>query len=548
MTSNTGKINLSRWWEDEKLTDNLRKNIGESILDLRLKATQDRDLFAAIIEGFREVTGITPFYSQGSLYIWDGHLGIWTSCPSPNAESNGNANYRFLWDLIGGLETAHKQRPRKDLKTGALVEDPVLVSIGPTQERRMDTEPSRTHSIHEPDIFDEETPGLIMPTRMADGAIQFRLWTPHADGSVTNRPPVPTDYKRHYCFDHRLTADEQAVDFDAECPDVGIWEQYLDSLWGSDDSAHDKKQAIEEFLGASLCGVATEFQRFCIFEGPSGSNGKSFFCKFIASELFQKDQSSASSPEQWGAEGFGTILLDNKLINLITEIPETKTLRSDRLKAIISGDTITANRKNLHHVQLKLKAGHIIACNRFPKLADNSGGMARRILMFRFNKRFVAEDGSRKAERALLKDLQSVVPLVRLRCLFAAADLMRNQDYTLSDEHKVEVTALQERSSAVAAFVAQCLEKITSDTLEMWPEAQTGLKQEELFKEYLAYCRGCGHVYTYSDREFYKELENSGVARTEGSKKRHRRFVGIRLLPRGDWGVFTDEELNESHR
>ena len=545
MTDKRGKINVSRWWQDKKLYKALRESVEETVTTRRIRASQDRDLFGALIDGYEEVTGIRPFYSQGALYIWDRTVGIWSSCRSTNAEANGNANYRFLWDLVVGIETVHTKPPKRCPVTGAMKEAPIFINIGPTQERRMDTEPSRTPSIHQPCVFDDETPGLIMPTRMQDGGIELRLWIPQADGTVTHREPRPTDYKRHFCYDSKLSPEEQAVDFDAECPDIGVWENYLDSLWSGDESAHDKKQAIEEFLGASLCGIATEFQRFCVFEGPSGSNGKSFFCKFIAKHLFQPDQSSASSPEQWGADSFGTIQLDNKLINLITEIPETRTLKSDRLKAIISGDTITANRKNQHHVQLKLRAGHIIACNRFPKLADNSGGMSRRLMIFRFNKRFVAENGTKKAERTMLAQLRSAVPEIRLRCLFAASDLMKNQEYTLSNEHKLEMVALQERSSVTTAFVAQCLEIVTDTTPELWEVAKVGIKQSELFKAYQEYSKATGHVFVYTDREFYKELENAGITRTPATKNGHRKFVGVRILPYADWGVFSPDELSQ---
>lgn len=521
---------IKRWWKDEDLKRELRAEIQEVIIRRNVGAKMDRDIFAAIVEGWTRVTGVQPIYAQGSLYLYERAIGIWSLCPSPKAPSNGGASYRALWDLVRGLESAEK----KIVRGG---EEPVLIKIGPTQERRMDEEPLRSHEIHQPDVFDYETPGLILPTRLSCGKVEWRLWAPGDDGLVSHRRPEPQDYKRHFQLDRSL-GDSQIIDADADVPEIPGWEDYLTTLWGDGDEAADKKQAIEEFLGAAMCSIATDFSRFAVFEGSSGSNGKSLFCRFITQHLFQKDQTCASPPEQWGPDSFGTIQLDNKLINVITEIAETKALRSDRLKAVISGDEVSANRKNMSHVLLRPKAAHVIACNRFPRLGDNSGGMARRLLMFRFDRSF--HGVQRRSERELLRELHALVPLVRLRCLFAAADLMKRRDYTLSAEHHRELQELQERSSAVTGFVAQCIERNPEEIAGVLPKEE----QAELYKAYREFCGATGVLYQVTDREFYKELEAAGFRRTPPGTG-HRKFLAIKLRAKADWGCYTPEQLRE---
>lgn len=514
-----------RWWQSPELLASLREVAEELVIDDSISAHQDREIFSTIIKTWGRVTGTRPLYSQGSLYLYDAGVGVWANCPSPRSPATGAASYRLLWDLMGGIKTVH-------LKLSRGKETPVFISIGPTQERRMDDEPSRTHSIHQPEVFDYETPGLVLPTRV-NGRVEWRLWRPKEDGSVVHAPPCSQDYKRHFWWDEAL-GDAQIIDGDAEQPEIPLWEDYLTSFWGDDSEAIDKKSSLEEFLGASLCGIATLFQRFAIFEGSTGSNGKSLLCKFIARYLFQRDQTAASPPEQWGPDGFGTFQLDNKLINLITEIPEGKALRSDRLKAIISGDEVSANRKNLPHVVLKPRAGHIISCNKTPRLGDSSGGMLRRVLLFKFNRQF--KGAARRSERELLSELHKVVPQIRLRCLFAAADLMRRKDYTLSAEHGREMVELQERSSPAAAFIRVCLDTV-EDTL---PGIKPSTDQSAVFKAYVDYCDATGVTYQLTDREFYKEMENSGLRRTEPSRT-HRKFLNIKIRDRSEWDVPAED-------
>jgi len=140
---------------------------------------------------------------------------------------------------------------------------------------------------------------------------------------------------------------------------------------------------LQEFIGTSLIGDATTYQR-CLMLVGAGANGKSAFLD-IASSIFPPDTRAAVPPQEWGTR-FRTATLCGVLANFVNEIPEHEIVASAVFKSVISGESIQGERKHMDPFYFRPRAGHIFATNTLPATSDHSNGFWRRQMVVPFTR------------------------------------------------------------------------------------------------------------------------------------------------------------------
>lgn len=186
--------------------------------------------------------------------------------------------------------------------------------------------------------------------------------------------------------------------------DYGLYKpkaQKANSLFSNflNKSLPDKEvqSLLQEFCGSTLLGD-TRFQKAIVNIGE-GSNGKSVFLEII-SALHEK----ISSIRLDSLEGFGlSNLIDTSLV-IAAEAPK-KGLNEEILKACITGDMVSVEGKHKDIVDYKPTAKWVIACNRFPKIQDESNGLWRRLFIIEW--KIVIEEGSAEQIRNLSQKIIS---------------------------------------------------------------------------------------------------------------------------------------------
>lgn len=155
------------------------------------------------------------------------------------------------------------------------------------------------------------------------------------------------------------------------------------------------KQHVREYLlktlGKSLVGIPDE--KFFIWTGISGANGKSTLVNFLESTLGdyatsvdvslltnRRGNSSNASPD--------VIRLRGKRMFTFQEPEHDDKLRTGILKQYTGGDTIIARELFKAPVSFKLQGTMIMCCNDLPSVASIDGGTFRRIRVIEFNSRF----------------------------------------------------------------------------------------------------------------------------------------------------------------
>ena len=154
-------------------------------------------------------------------------------------------------------------------------------------------------------------------------------------------------------------------------------------------------QKVREYtlkvLGKALLGVPDE--RFYIWTGLSGANGKSTLVNFLENTLGdyitsvdvslltnKRGSSSNASPD--------VVRLRGKRIFTFQEPEHDDKLRTGILKQYTGGDTIIARELFKAPISFKLQGTMIMCCNDLPSVSSCDGGTWRRIRVIEFKSRF----------------------------------------------------------------------------------------------------------------------------------------------------------------
>jgi putative DNA primase/helicase len=192
-------------------------------------------------------------------------------------------------------------------------------------------------------------------------------------------------------------------DPDAEAP---LFKLKLDEIFGIDDDRIEKVECIQERFGYAL-QTGCEYETFFLDVG-GGSNGKGKLVYEPLMNLLGASNYSAIEPCKLD-ERFQIVGLFGKLANFGTEIRSTRELSSDTLKKCVSGEPVQGERKGRDTFLFRPYAKHFYSTNKLPPLEDSSYGFFRRVIITRYNMKFMSHaeienDGLQNDKTVKLKD------------------------------------------------------------------------------------------------------------------------------------------------
>jgi P4 family phage/plasmid primase-like protien len=225
------------------------------------------------------------------------------------------------------------------------------------------------------------------------------------------------------------------------------WMACLREVFRDDADAEEKIAFLQEFAGASLCGIATSYQKCAVLFGQGG-NGKGAVCKTIAAGM-PKGSVCAIEPQSWGSE-YRRALLAGHLFNMVSEMPEADILDGDDFKNMITGEPSTARQPAQPAFTFSPVAGHMFSANKLPGSNDPSFGFWRRMTVIEFNRKF--SDGE------AVVDLDKLIVATELPGVVAwmiegAVRLMQRGRYTVVPSSAAAVAAWKRSADPVQTFV-----------------------------------------------------------------------------------------------
>ncbi len=352
-----------------------------------------------------------------------------------------------------------------------------------------------------PRFFDDAAPGLAF----ANGFVAL-------DGTrVALRAASPEDRARFaYPFSY------------AETSSIPMWTSFLESLWEGDDDRADKAAALQEFVGASLFGLAPRMKRCLMLYGDSNS-GKSTLLDVVRA-LFPDRATTAVGLHEMEHE-YRRAMLAGALLNTVAEVSSKELLQSEAFKAIVAGDVIQARPIYGQPFEFRPRAGHIFAANTLPRVADRSEAVWNRMLILTFNRCFsAAPDPSRNQVPAKQGLADAIVEQERPGIIAWA---LQGLERLASNRWRYAVPASSARELALWRHDSDPLEHFVDEEVDI--DDARRCRSSKLYAHYSTWCISNGITMKLTHPNFTKHLKHV-LARRTGSQARTTTVKGYTVL------------------
>ena len=210
---------------------------------------------------------------------------------------------------------------------------------------------------------------------------------------------------------------------------TGLLKQYLDTTF--EDVTEGKQRLALQILGIAATGASTTLPdpKAFVLHGPSASNGKSQFLELVRgmvpSAVVGNVPPADFSKEQAAAELVG------KQINVCDELDAAKSLGSDRFKALVTGDPVSAKIVYQRVFSFVPKALHIFATNQLPNFsAGVDPGVKRRLVSIHFENSISRQKRIAHIAKKILEDHGEELLALAIA---AAADVLANGGYSIPE-------------------------------------------------------------------------------------------------------------------
>jgi putative DNA primase/helicase len=288
----------------------------------------------------------------------------------------------------------------------------------------------------------------------------------------------------------RLSKVQIPVFFDPT-KDASRFEQFLSECLPDDE---DRFTVLEQF--ASCLIKSAKFGKAFIMIGQ-GANGKSTFLNIIQDVLGPQNVANISI-HAFEDNRFAKAELDGKLANIYADISNEELNTVSEFKALVTGDTVLAEKKNQHPFQLNNFAKMFFSANQIPIVYDESDGFFRRFMIIEWNVRFTDQTAKINLKSELLtEDEKSGI----LNLLLRYAAQLEERGYFLYAESVEKLKARwKEKANSAQGFL---------DTQLSYDE-QYIIPKSRLESAYKQYCAD-NKLYPLSSRKFNDYLRQFSV-------------------------------------
>ena len=292
----------------------------------------------------------------------------------------------------------------------------------------------KANHFDEDEQFELGDPNMVA---LRDGYYEF-------DGDCWLKLPPDRDLMRRIQIQASYVSD-QPVAFNKFLDDI-----LCDADGDVRPDASELRQLIWEMLGYLLTTHAKYEQ--CFILCGAGANGKSVLGA-IAKAMVGRHHTASVQPNQMGSV-FQRSNLEGKLLNLVTELNQNAELEDGMLKAIVSGEMMSVEKKHQDVREIEPFAKHIILTNHMPRIRDYSDGLFRRVSIIPLERQFMGSD----ADPHLLETLTAELDAITSRALDALGQLInRKGKFTRPSSSVVALKEWQLENNHLADFVAEKL-------------------------------------------------------------------------------------------
>jgi putative DNA primase/helicase len=310
-------------------------------------------------------------------------------------------------------------------------------------------------------------------------------------------------------------------DPDAKAP---RFEQFLDEIFEGDDDSVAKRWALLQMMGYTLMAHC-KYEKFIILLG-TGANGKSVLLAVLEALCGIKN-TAAVQPNEIGNK-FQRANLNEKLVNIVTEIKQGAQIDDAALKAIVSGEVCTVEQKGKDPFEMRPFATCWFGTNHMPHTRDFSDALFRRALILTFNNRFSQELGN--CNHDLKDELIAELPGI-LNMVTEAYGWVELTGFITPKSSLAAAKAWRIEADQVAQFVEECTE------LDSGNEIRIG----DLYGYFNQWADVAGVKSRVTKKSFRQRLSTMGFGMSRSS---HGRLIkGLKMLE----GAMVEIEIERAN-
>jgi len=238
-----------------------------------------------------------------------------------------------------------------------------------------------------------------------------------------------------------------AVDYpyNATAPRPVAWLEFLKSIWPSDQPSID---TLQELFGLLLTADTSQQKAFLIV-GPKRS-GKGTIARILTAILGRENVAGPTLSSL--TQNFGLAPLISKQLAVISDARlggrADASIVVERLLAITGEDAITVDRKFREAWTGRLPTRFLLLTNELPRLADASGALASRFIIFVLTKSFYGREDS-----ALTEKLTAELPGLLLWAIEGRDRLTKRGHFIQPASAQQAADELADLGSPIGAFI-----------------------------------------------------------------------------------------------
>lgn len=257
-------------------------------------------------------------------------------------------------------------------------------------------------------------------------------------------------------------------DATADCP---ILKKALKQIFPEPNGIGEAKiRLLQEFIGYILLQTC-RFEK-ALFMYGTGANGKSTIL-YVVEMLVGKENISALSLDDM-SHRFSVPYLQNKKVNIASEVDTREKAGTETLKKAISGDILEGEHKHGEKVTFRSFVKFMFAMNTPPTITDKAYGFSRKVIVLNFNRRFQEKEMDRCLSQKLAEELSGIFNWA----LDGARRLLDQDGFTIDTAVKIDTEAFMASMNPFLIFLKEAC--LLSKNMH--------IPKKELFQHYRDWC------------------------------------------------------------
>ena len=281
------------------------------------------------------------------------------------------------------------------------------------------------------------------------------------------------------------------------------------------DSERDRTM-LYEIVASAMLRSHLNLEKAVMLVGQGG-NGKSTLLSAIMA-VFGDDVVSPVSIHDLLYKRFSRSSLDGKMLNIFPDITSQDLENMGILKAIITGEKMEVEKKNVKGFNIRPYAVHLFSANLLPEVSEDTDAVYRRFVIINFRKPVAEGDRNRLLLASLTTEEEKSGMLNIL--LHHAKTLLKNKRLTYEPTPEEVRAEWHDQADHVSMFITERIER----------ESKHSEDKSDMFAAYVEFCQGQHHV-AYSQQAFTQRMKQKGLKDKMVKKdgKTRRAWIDVRL-------------------